>query len=55
MTKGDRIFMLGSIVTDRISEKASHNLLLLTALGLKASDRPTDLAKIQELLRVSED
>lgn len=51
LVKGDYIFMLGSIVTDTISEKESHRLLLLTALGLKASDKPTDLAKIQALYK----
>lgn len=51
LVKGERIFMLGSIVTDNFSEKASHRLLLLTALGLKTSDKPTNLAKIQELLK----
>lgn len=49
--KGDHVFMLGSIVTDKIPEKASHRLLLLTALGLKISDKPTDLGRIQELLK----
>lgn len=51
LVKGEHIFMLGSIVTDKIMEKASHNLLLLTALGLKASDKPTDLSQIQSLLK----
>ncbi len=51
LVKGDNIFMLGSIVTDKISERSSHRLLLLTALGLKASDKPTDLGKIQALLK----
>ena len=51
LVKGEHIFMLGSIVTDKISEKSSHRLLLLTALGLKASDKPTDLGKLQALLK----
>ncbi len=51
LVKGEHILMLGSVVTDKISEKASHNLLLLTALGLKANDKPTDLGKIQALLK----
>ena len=51
LVKGDHILMLGSAVTDKISEKSSHRLLLLTALGLKASDNPTDLGKIQSLLK----
>lgn len=51
LVKGEHIFMLGSAVTATISEKASHRLLLLTALSLKASDKPTSLAKIQELYK----
>ncbi len=51
LVKGEHIFMLGSVVTDTISERASHRLLLLTALGLRPSDKPTDLGKIQALVK----
>ncbi len=53
LVKGDHIFMLGSIVTDNISEKLSHKLLLVTALGLKAGDGPTDLDVIQKYLKLN--
>ncbi|MBS1793213.1 MAG: hypothetical protein JSS81_05135 [Acidobacteria bacterium] len=52
VVKGDYILLLGSIVTEKITEKASHRLLLLTALSLRASDRPTDLMKIQEIFKM---
>ena len=50
VVKGDHIFMLGSNVTDKISEKLSHKLLLMTIMGLKVNDRPTDLEVIQKYL-----
>ncbi len=50
--KGDHVVMFGSIVTKEITEKASHRLLLLTAMGLRASENPTDLSKMQALLKV---
>jgi hypothetical protein len=51
LVKGEYILMLGSIVTDKISENSSRRLLQLTALGLQRSDKPTDLGKIQALLK----
>lgn len=51
VVKGDHLLALGSVVTDTISEKSTHRLLLWTATSLRSSSQPTDLAKIQELLR----
>jgi hypothetical protein len=51
VVKGDHLLALGSVVTDSISAKSSHRLLLLTALSLRSNSQPTDLAKIQELLK----
>jgi len=51
VVKGDRLLALGSVVTDSISVTSSHRLLLVTALSLRSSSQPTDLAKIQQLLK----
>lgn len=51
--KGDHIFMLSSIVSDKISEKLSHKLLFVTILGLKAGDKPMDLEIIQKYFQLN--
>jgi hydrogenase maturation factor len=51
LIKGDYVLMLGGVVTDRIEERASRELLLNTIETLKVSDKPINLLKLQESIR----
>lgn len=51
LVKKGHVLMLGSVVTDTISEQAARQLLLTTAETLTVSDEPINLRKLQEAIR----